>query len=330
MKDEKAQIYNQFFTEEKWEKVNRYNKRLLDDFILEKKSLRKSSGTLKQYKNNLRILFIYILEECDNVPIYELKRKDFRDYSLFLQDKGMAPRTVNSKLSAMRSMLAYAEDDNDYSCDIKVNYGAKIKGLQNEDVREIVFLTMEEVDMLRNYFIENNMYMDAALISVLIDTGARKNEVNQVLKKTITDDGKFTNIVVGKRGKKFKLLYNRYTKESVKEYLKHRGEDNCEYLWVDEDGKVLGEKDIYNIVCGWRKILYELTGEYKKFNVHSFRHTTAELLVTGEHYICKELGDKKFDINQVRILLNHSSSSTTEGYIKDRSEEELLDAFGLN
>lgn len=324
----KTNVYNRYFDEEKWEKVNKYNKKMLNDFLLELKSKRKSEGTIKQYKNNLRILFLFIYDELDNVPIHKLKKKHFRNYSIYLQDKGLSPRRVNSMLSAMRSMLTFAEEDDDYEDDIKINYAAKVKGIANEDVREIVFLEMEEVDIMRNYFIKNEMWFEAALISILIDTGARKNEVKQIEKDSVTSDGKFTNVVVGKRNKKFRLLYNKYSKESVGKYLEMRGQDDIKSLWV-KNGKVFDEDDIYYTVCSWRKILFEETGVFKNFNVHSFRHSTAELLKTGEHYICKGLGDKKFDINEIRLLLNHESIATTEGYLKDRSEEELLNAFAL-
>lgn len=327
MQQEK-QVYNKIYNPKKWEQINKYNKKMMEDYLLEMRSKRRAQGTIDQYKNDLRILFTFIYDELDNVPIHKLKKKHFRNYSIWLQEKGMSPRRVNRLLSAMRSMLTFAEEDDDYEDDIKINYAAKVQGLRNEDVREIIFLEMEEIDVMRNYFMENNMWLEATLISVLIDTGARKNEVRQIEKDSITDDGKLTNIVVGKRNKKFRLLYNRYTKETYKNYLKIRGKDNLKSLWVS-NGKELDEDDIYYIVASWRKILFELTGTFKKFNVHSFRHSAAELLSVGEHYICKDLNGKKFDINEIKLLLNHESSATTEGYLKDRSEEELLNAFNF-
>lgn len=327
MQQEK-QVYNKIYNPKKWEQINKYNKKMMEDYLLEMRSKRRAQGTINQYKNDLRILFTFIYDELDNVPIHKLKKKHFRNYSIWLQEKGMSPRRVNRLLSAMRSMLTFAEEDDDYEDDIKINYAAKVKGIANEDVREIIFLEMEEVDAMRNYFIANEMWFEAALISVLIDTGARKNEIRQIEKNSITKDGRFTNVVVGKRNKKFKLLYNRYTIESVEKFLEIRGQDNISSLWV-KDGKVFDEDDLYYMICSWRKILFEETGVFKKFNVHSFRHSAAELLKSGEHYICKDLGGKKFEINEIRLLLNHESIATTEGYLKDRSEEELLNAFAL-
>ena len=55
-------VYNRIYTKEKWEQVNKYNKNLMEDYLMELKSQKKSQGTIDQYRNDLRIMFIYILE----------------------------------------------------------------------------------------------------------------------------------------------------------------------------------------------------------------------------------------------------------------------------
>ena len=41
-----AQKYNKFVTEENWKKVNKYNKELIDDYMLELKAQGKAEGTI--------------------------------------------------------------------------------------------------------------------------------------------------------------------------------------------------------------------------------------------------------------------------------------------
>ena len=169
MKTEK--VYNRIFTQEKWDMVNKYNKNLMNDFLLELKSQKKKEGTIKQYKNDLRILFIYILDELDNKPISKLNKKSFRNYSLWLNEECyMSNARVNRLLSALRSMLTYATDDDDYSDDIEINYAAKIKGLQKDKVRDIVFLSMDEVNYLYDTLIKNKKYQQATLLGLMIDS----------------------------------------------------------------------------------------------------------------------------------------------------------------
>ena len=70
-------VYNRIYTSQKWAEVNKYNKDLMEDFLTELKSQKKKQGTIDQYRNDLRILFIYILENLDNKPICKLKKKCF-------------------------------------------------------------------------------------------------------------------------------------------------------------------------------------------------------------------------------------------------------------
>lgn len=327
-------VYNRIYTKEKWGQVNKYNKSLMEDFLLELKSQKKKEGTLKQYKNDLRILFIYVLENLDNKPISKLNKKSFRNYSLWLSTEcNMSNARVNRLLSALRSMLTYATDDDDYSDDIEINYAAKVKGLTKDKVRDIIFLSMEEVNHLYDTLIKQKKYQQATLLGLMIDSACRRNEAYQVEKDSITDDGAFTNTVTGKRGKKFKLLYNDMTKKAYKLYMAQRGEDDVKSLWVTKelDGtpRQASYESLYYWVRSWRPIIEEFSGEEKPFNAHSFRHISLELLSTGEHYICKKLGKAKFELRELQLLANHSDPSTTASYLADKSDDELLLAFGL-
>ena len=122
-------IYNRIYTKQKWDEVNKYNKRLMEDYLLELKSQKKSQGTISQYKNDLRIMFIYILEELNNKEIYKLKKKHFRNYMLWLQEKEMSNARINRLMSALRSMLTYASDEEDYEDELEINYAQKVRGL---------------------------------------------------------------------------------------------------------------------------------------------------------------------------------------------------------
>ena len=62
-------IYNRIYNKQKWEQVNKYNKELMEDFLLELKAQKKSKNTIDQYRNDIRILYTYILEELGNKEI---------------------------------------------------------------------------------------------------------------------------------------------------------------------------------------------------------------------------------------------------------------------
>ena len=56
----RGKIYNKFYTDELWGKVNKENKLILDDFLAEYRQRKMKPGTISGYKNDLRIILIYI------------------------------------------------------------------------------------------------------------------------------------------------------------------------------------------------------------------------------------------------------------------------------
>lgn len=334
----KKQVYNRVYSKQKWEKVSKYNKNLMEDFLLELKSQKKSEGTINQYRNDLRILFIYILDELDNKDIYKLKKKHFRNYIMWLSDKGMSNARINRLMSALRSMLTYASDEEDYEDELEINYAQKVKGLQKETVRDIVFLTNEEVEYIYNRLIETKKYQQALLLALMYESAGRRNECYQVLKSGISTENNFTNQVIGKRNKKFKLMYHFKTKEAYELLMKYRGYDELDFLWTTRsNGEIIpaSYETLYAWVISWRNILEEKF-EYKEFNPHSMRHSALENLSDGTHWVSLELGKKlgleegkKFSLNELQLLAHHEDISTTSNYLKSKDEDMLLGAFGL-
>lgn len=318
--------YNKVFTKEKWNEVNKFNKDLLDDYMLQIKAEGKSEKTRKQYYNDGRILLIYILEELSNKPLYKLNRKAFRNYTLWMKENDMSPARINRLLSTSRNLLNFGLDDDDYSDDFedcKAN-PARIKGMKKEKVRDIVFLEDSEVLKIYNYLMENEEYSQALLCALMYESACRRNEAYQVKRSDLSLDGSFTQKeVVGKRGKKFKLMYHHLTKEAF-EKLESTRNDEFDCLWLTRSGSPASYESLYAWVSNWRKIL----DNEKNFNPHSFRHSALENYHTGEHYVAKKLG-KKFSINELKLLAHHEDLSTTDSYLKCKDEEMLLEAFGL-
>lgn len=324
-------VYNRIYSKEKWDKVNKYNKNLMEDYLMELKSQKKSQGTIDQYRNDLRIMFIYILEELNNKEIYKLKKKHFRNYLMWLSDKGMSNARVNRLMSALRSMLTYASDEEDYEDELEINYAQKVRGLTKEKVREIIFLTDEEIEYIYSRLIEKGKYQQALLCALMYDSAGRRNECYGVEKDFVEKDPNFTNVVIGKRNKKFRLLYRARTKQTYDLLMESRNDD-CDALWTTrQDGEVVqaSYETLYAWVISWRKILAEKF-EPKDFNPHSFRHSALENYGDGTHYVCREFLDgKALSIEQLKILAHHEDVSTTMSYLRDKGEDELLNAFGI-
>lgn len=328
----KKNVYNNFFDKEIYELTNPENKILLDDYLLELKQQKKSEGTINQYRADIRGALCWVYTHLNNRSLLELNKKDFRMYSLWLTEECKVSSARHNRLfSAIRSLLTFAENEDDYDYD--TNISKKVKGLSKENVREIFFLTDEQVMKLKNELIARKEFQKATLIMLAYDSAGRKAELAQVKKESFYDVSKSnTNKVIGKRRKVFSLIYFSGTKECAKLWLEQRGEDSIEEMWVIGSGNNKRPADsgnIYEWFMYMRKLLAEIEGKEFDFGPHSLRHSCLQNLSDGSHYILKELGVSGFPVEKLKLLANHESISTTQGYLKDTSLDELQKMFNI-
>ena len=322
---------NNIYSDEVYEKVNKESKLVLEDYILELKAKGRAVTTIEQYVFDIRMYLCYIYENANNKSILELKKRDFRNFFLMLQETGKSSARINRVQSSLRNLLEFVVDDEDEYEDYYQNPMKKIKSIEKNPTREIVFLEDKEIDYLLNYLIEHNKIQKALYVSLSYDSAGRRNEIIQVEKYSFLDDEKSTtNEVVGKRSKKFTLMYSNRTKEIAKKWLEERGKDDIDSLWVsyyNGEARPLRYETLYAWAISFRSIL---ESEYDKdlpLNPHSFRHSSLENYENGTHHTLKYLGEDRLDINTLRILANHNDISITQSYLKDKDSEVLNDLF---
>ena len=322
---------NNLYSDEVYEKVNKESKLVLEDYIVELKAKGRAVTTIEQYVFDIRMYLCYIYENANNKSILELKKRDFRNFFLMLQETGKSSARINRVQSSLRNLLEFVVDDEDEYEDYYQNPMKKIKSIEKNPTREIVFLEDKEIDYLLNYLIEHNKIQKALYVSLSYDSAGRRNEIIQVEKYSFLDDEKSTtNEVVGKRSKKFTLMYSNRTKEIAKKWLEERGEDDIDSLWVsyyNGEARPLRYETLYAWAISFRSIL---ESEYDKdlpLNPHSFRHSSLENYENGTHHTLKYLGEDRLDINTLRILANHNDISITQSYLKDKDSEVLNDLF---
>ena len=165
------------------------------------------------------------------------------------------------------------------------------------------------------------------------ESAGRKAELAQVFKASFTkENANSTNEVIGKRGKKFPLIFFSQTKRCAKLYLEQRGEDDIQGMWVDLKASVrkpIKKETLYDWVVKWRKDILNICEEEYDINVHSFRHSSLENMSIGTHWICKELGIEYVPIEKLKTIANHESIETTSSYLQDKSTQELESFFNI-
>ncbi|MED2202015.1 site-specific integrase, partial [Bacillus thuringiensis] len=109
----------------------------------------------------------------------------------------------------------------------------------------------------------------------------------------------------------------------IRLYINQRGKDTIPDLFVrvykNGERKRLN-KSVFNYWCEiFAKMLTEKEGKEFKINPHCFRHSRLDnLKVQG------------VPLEKLKSLANHSDISTTESYLKDRSEEDIAEIFGMD
>jgi len=331
---EKQRVYNRIYTEEEYKLVNQENKDIILDFIEEYKQRKMKKTTLDQYANDLRIVALFVKNFCNNQSILDLNKRDFRKLSIWLSDScKMSNARSNRIMSSCRSMLTYIEDSDDY--DYLTNIAKKIKGLPKDPVRnnsDDMFMSFVQIMRVRQKLLDMGELQLAVLHMLSFDSGGRRNELAQVKKKGLLESNA-TNIVIGKRGKSFRLNYLDDTKELIGQWLCKRGDDNVESLWVTGEGEHKREAS-YELLYDWvmkiREVISNLEGREINIFPHSYRHSRIESLLQGTdlRIIDKQTGlPKKFSLELVQTYVHHSDPKTTQDYSKDHSEEIINEMF---
>jgi len=320
------------YDENLWSKANQKNKDILEDYKLELESQGKAEKTIQQYMFDLRGFVCWVTKERDNQDILDLKRRDFRRFFLDMQKSGCSAARVNRFESSVRNCLNYCVLDDDEYSKYEINPLALMKGLSKKPVKKIDFLTDKEINILLDYFMRKNDYQKALWVELSYSTCARRNEILQIKKDAFLNNDATTNVVIGKRGKSFKLIISKRARIIASIYLKNRGNDDCDSLWVKNSNKQVVPLK-YSAFYDWAqkccKVLNDLEGTDYKFGPHEFRHAGAECYTNGTHHELQGLGVDKLDIGTLKVLLHHSDISTSESYLKNHDLDKLENAFGI-
>lgn len=325
-------VYNKVYSAAIWAKVNPDNKALLDDFVVDMRSRKLSPNTIRQYFTDLRAFFCYLYTDHNNCSILELSRKDFKRYALKLIDEyGVSNSRRNAMMASIKSLLSYAEDDEDL--EYPDSAARKIESLGKEPIRKHIFLTDDEVMKLYDALIGREMYQHATLLMLAYESAARRAELAQVFKYTFQDRGRHnTNEVVGKGRKKFSLIYFEPTRRAALAWLEQRGDDEIDDLFVAGYRNARHEAlpvDVYRMFLDMRDLL-DLPGDDElEFSTHDLRHTALNNYYNGTHHVCRDLGKPGYPTQQLKSLAHHNSVATTESYLPDISTEEIQGMFDI-
>ncbi|GLI57759.1 hypothetical protein PM10SUCC1_32730 [Propionigenium maris DSM 9537] len=310
------------YTKEKFKKINKETKAVIDDYISECRGKALTQRTILEYRNLLRHVAMLILENYENKSILEMSRRDWRSMSIMFQDElALSNSRINSILSAVTSCLDYIEDEEEEWKHYNKNPMRRLKRMPKKLVREKKWLNRSEVRTILTKLLEKGQLQCAVMVGLAYDSGARISELDQVTKNNILS-GNVTNKIIRKGQKKeTTLMFHNDTKELIRMWLEQRGEDDVEKLFiypmiVNKSNKDLKRAITIKSLSSRIKSAGKLIE--KDISPHVLRRSRAEGLKKGED---ERLNFRKFSQKEIQIILGHSDLATTEQYLKDDSVE---------
>lgn len=257
-----------------------------------------SAHTITSYKNDISQFIGFINPNNESFSITDINYQQIRAWVANLLKDKIAARSVNRKLSSLKSFFKYLQRQQI----IDVNPMAKISGPKTPK-RLPVFVDEHQMEHL---FAETkfedgfNGLRDRLILDLFYQTGIRRSELTN-LKENDLDLFNSTIKVLGKRNKERIIPISLPLKRNLESYLKVKQELNLSnmMLLVSEKGHTLSEQAVYNSV---KKYLSQVTTIQKK-SPHVLRHTFATHLLNNGA-----------DINAVKDLLGHANLSATQVY----------------
>lgn len=223
---------------EKWEKVCKENKELLAEFLEYCKASDKSPATCYQYEQQLRIVFIYLMENCENKFFVDLKKRDLIKFTLWLvNDLGVSGSRIASIKSVISSLSIYIERVLDEDYPTFRNLSSVITTGNKQPVRTKNILEHDEIVTCLEKLVEMGEYQIACCLSLMYSSGMRISEVPQTLvddfkeeNRRLNDQVIETHVMRTKgKGKLGKQISRFVFMDEFEKYLK---------LWLDEREKL--------------------------------------------------------------------------------------------
>ncbi|HMO60972.1 MAG TPA: tyrosine-type recombinase/integrase [Ferruginibacter sp.] len=268
---------------------------------------RYSQHTLVSYQTDLEAFFNFIFTQYEAAALPDITSTYVRSWLAHLKDKGMEAKSINRKISALKSFYKYQlQQGHIQKSPLAAVISPKVKKRLPQFVQE------QEMAVLLNQisFPENwEGKTHRLILELLYYTGMRRAELI-TLKETQVNAAGNTLKVLGKGNKERLLPVRASFMQQIQEYIANKrkqfGQFDETVLLVNDKGKKLNPRYVYGIV---KQYLSAVTTIDKK-SPHVLRHSFATHLMNNGA-----------DLNAVKELLGHSSLAATQVYTHNSIEK---------
>ncbi len=260
---------------------------------------RYSHLTAVAYKKDLDQFEEFFVKTIGDFNVEKINDQVVRQWIVELMDAGFSARTVNKKVSVLKSF-------NKYLLRFEIISQNNLRNVIVPKVRKRLPQFVGEENL--NHLLDDGFFGDSfeelrdkLIVSFLYGTGIRLSEL-MTLKDNLVYQSEFLIKVLGKRNKERIIPYPRSLNLLIDKYRTERvllfGNRN-DFLFLTAKGEPIYEKLIYRVV---NKYLTLVTTIDQK-SPHVLRHTFATHML-----------NRGADLNAVKDMLGHANLSATQIY----------------
>ncbi|MYI66523.1 MAG: tyrosine-type recombinase/integrase, partial [Gemmatimonadetes bacterium] len=264
-----------------------------------------SAHTIAAYRLDLRDLEAFLGGYLGRADYHwrDITRGDLRAFLGEATRRGLAPRTVARKLSAVRALFRHLHREGGIPADpARLVRGPKLDrtlpGHVRSDEMQGLLRRAEDAAAERDDLTTTRLL---AVLELLYGSGLRLSELTSLDTRSL--DLEQGQVRVFGKGRKERIVpVTSASAGAVRRYLRHRAEvarPGCDALFVGRHGRRLSGRYVQRTVRGVLDECASASG----LSVHSFRHTFATHLL-----------DAGADLMAVKELLGHASLGTTQIY----------------
>ena len=287
-----------------------------------KSAVLNSLGAISSQESYGHAIDEFITWYCSE-PRLSFSRTVVLRYRINLEQRNLAPSTINVRLAAVRRLAYEAADNGLLSPELAAGI-RRVKGAKRLGFRIGNWLTLEQGrTLLKDAFLNNlRGKRDRAMISILLGCGLRRAEAVGLTTKDlqIRENHWVIADLIGK-GKHIRTVpVPNWAKASIDEWISASGiAEGKIFRRINKNGKVWGNgitpKTVWHVVKAAAK-----RAAISNLAPHDLRRSCARLrhLAGGE-------------LEQIQFLLGHTSVLTTERYLgcKQKLHHAVNDRMGL-
>ena len=261
-----------------------------------------SEHTIKSYTTDLKQFTDFLCDEFQIIDkIDEIRFQIIRTWIASLLEKGISPRSVNRKISTLKSYFKFLIREG------VILENPMIKLVAPKSKKRLpVFIEEEQISSLLNEVQFEDGFTgerNKLIIELFYVTGIRLSELINIKILDVNFQSQVIK-VLGKRNKERLIPLSSNMLEELKNFI-----DKYQigyFLFTNEDGKKLYTKLVYRIV---NKYIGKISSVNKR-SPHILRHTFATHMLNNGA-----------DINAIKELLGHANLSATQVYTHNTIEK---------